>query len=155
MANTKPCFDCGDMLERAYTETRDAIRKFILENGVKLENGDVFLTFGDADYCPRVLTYMERRHESDFWEEQLCLALLVRAENDAVLFYTSEYIPAAAHDVVTEEDVFIIDSKGKKDYNYRHWYELDWDMGNSYQHNVERIAFFIGNHYREECEEEN
>ena len=151
MANTKPCYDCGDMLERAYTETRDAIRKFILENGVKLENGDVFLTFGKAAYVPSVLTYKMRRHEPDFWEEKFAIGLLVDAEYNSVWFYAVDYNDGAPREVLTKDMVYV-NRDGIETFDYEHWHELDWDEKNSYQHNVERIAYFIGNHYEEECE---
>ena len=149
MANTKPCFDCGDMLERAYTETRDAIRKFILENGEKLENGTTFLSLGGASYPPAVLTYIERRKEPDFWEENDCLALAVEADGN-VWFYVNE----DAKEVSVDKAFFRSKDGSMMDFDYDHWYMLDWDYGNSYQHNVERIAYFIGNHWEEDHEEE-
>ena len=148
MANTKPCYDCGDMLERAYTETRDAIRKFILENGTELENGTTFLSLGGARYPPAVLTYIERCKKPDFWEENDCLALAVN-EYGEVWFYVNEGVKE-----VSADDAFIRNDDGELEFDYNYWYCLDWDYGNSYQHNVERIAYYIGNHWEEDHEEE-
>lgn len=150
MANTKPCFDCGDMLERAYTETRDAIRKFILENGVKLENGTTFLSLGGASYPPAVLTYIYRvgYHEHEIWDDNDCLALAVN-EDGEVWFYVNDGVKE-----VSVDDAFIRNDDGELEFDEHYWYCLEWDSCCSYQHNVERIAYYIGNHWDEDHEED-
>lgn len=119
----------------------EAMKNEIMEY-VKSEVGDGVLMLRDHDdaVIPYVVVTDQHDDGSDEHFEARALALRIFAKND-VQFYALR--TAEGHiDDATPEDLSSLPGL---------WYVLDWDMGNLFQHNVERIA----HHLSVACEDNN
>lgn len=98
------------------------------------ENGVLMLEDGDEALRPFVITTYERNNAPDLYTECRCVAL--RVIDDEVQF-------CAIQSFVFNEDTQYKSSILADDDNSNLWYTLDWDMANPFQHNIERIAYYL------------
>lgn len=116
----------ADDFDKIITETRDALRDFVISRGS-------FFRF-DKDCCPSSIVTTEYGFAGgpDTIQEVDVIALMIDEDGD-LSFYAGEMDPRLKFDMSDDEL--------KKD--TERWYALDWDCANAFEYNLARIVFHL------------
>lgn len=121
-----------DIICKHFEHLKDSIRDYVKARVDK--HGILLLKDTDEVIRPCVITTQEYNRLPDEYTECRCIAL-------RVMDYDVQFcaLPSSMFD----EETQYCSATLAKESNAHLWYTLDWDCANPFQHNIERIAYYL------------